>query len=136
MQRAWVFQERIFAPHVLHFSKSHLFWECCTSQACENYPLGLAALSQTQLDHKFRPATRTVLWIKLQDEPLEHAVAHYQDHHGLWSSIVEDYYRCSLTSEDDKLVDLSGVAQQIAGLYKQSDYVAGLWREDIPGALL
>ena len=67
----------------------------------------------------------------LQDEPLEHTMAHYQDHHDLWSSISEDYSRYSLTREDDKLVALSGVAQRIAGFQKQSDYVTGLWKEDV-----
>jgi hypothetical protein len=51
---------------------------------------------------------RTILWERLQDESLKHAVAHYRDHHDLWSSIVEDYTRCSLTREDDKLVCVVG----------------------------
>jgi hypothetical protein len=77
MKCARVFQERILAPRVPHFSKSQLFWECCSLQACENYLSGLPSLSQTQLDRKFRPVTRTVLYKRLQNEPLEYAVEHY-----------------------------------------------------------
>jgi hypothetical protein len=136
MKRAWVFQERMLAPRVLHFPKSQLFWECCTLPACKNYPLGLPAFPQAQLDRQFRSMTRTVLWERLQDEPLEQAVEHYQRHHDLWSSIVEGYSRCLLMREDDKLVALKGVALRISGLQKHSEHIAGIWKEDIPGALL
>ncbi|KAH7629858.1 heterokaryon incompatibility protein-domain-containing protein [Sordaria sp. MPI-SDFR-AT-0083] len=33
--RAWVLQERVLAPRILHFGRRQLFWECRSSQTCE-----------------------------------------------------------------------------------------------------
>ena len=33
-RRAWVAQERILAPRILHFSKNQLFWECNGLVSC------------------------------------------------------------------------------------------------------
>jgi hypothetical protein len=40
-KRAWVVQERLLAPRVLHFGEKQLFWECCEMDAAESYPSGL-----------------------------------------------------------------------------------------------
>ncbi|KAI2474515.1 HET domain containing protein [Pyrenophora tritici-repentis] len=40
-RRAWVFQERLLSPRIIHFGKEQLFWECHTSNACETFPDGL-----------------------------------------------------------------------------------------------
>lgn len=52
-----------------------------------------------------------------------------------WSLIVKRYTLCDLTLKKDKLVALSGIARKIQGLLG-SDYVAGLWRDQLPYALL
>lgn len=149
MQRAWVFQERTLAPRVLHFAADQIFWECGTLQASENYPKGLPELSQTVLDRDFRPATRNLLWtlaprahprfIDLErPEPptLDKRVAHYYAHHGMWNTMVEDYMRCKLTKEQDKLVAIGGVAQFWRHILIHPDYKAGMWLNELPGALL
>jgi hypothetical protein len=47
-QRAWVVQERLLAPRVLHFGQQQLLYECCEFDACEQYPHGLPpALANT-----------------------------------------------------------------------------------------
>ena len=149
MQRAWVFQERILAPRVLHFAADQLFWECGTLQASENYPTGLPELSQTVLDRDYRPSTRNLLWtlaprahprfINLTGPPppsLNDRVAHYYGHHGMWNTMVEDYMRCKLTKEEDKLVAIGGVAQFWQMMTIKPDYKAGIWMRELPRALL
>jgi hypothetical protein len=42
-RRAWVFQERLLARRVLHFASSQIFFECCSFQAAEVSPKGMAA---------------------------------------------------------------------------------------------
>ena len=37
-QRAWVLQERLMAPRVLHFGSGQLFWECRKGLLCERFP--------------------------------------------------------------------------------------------------
>ena len=39
--RAWVFQERILAPHVVHFTRDQIFWECASMKAAQSFPRGM-----------------------------------------------------------------------------------------------
>lgn len=34
-RRAWVFQERLLAPSILHFCPQEVLFECCETAACE-----------------------------------------------------------------------------------------------------
>ncbi len=43
--RAWVLQERLLSPRVLHFDRDQLVWECNERTACERYPVGLGLTS-------------------------------------------------------------------------------------------
>jgi hypothetical protein len=40
-KRAWVTQERLLAPRMLHFGHSQLLWEYMEHDACKSYPDGL-----------------------------------------------------------------------------------------------
>ncbi|KAK0702794.1 heterokaryon incompatibility protein-domain-containing protein [Lasiosphaeris hirsuta] len=40
-KRAWVLQERLLSPRVLHFGRNQVFWECGELEACEIYPGGV-----------------------------------------------------------------------------------------------
>src|SRR6202000_2338412 len=46
-KRAWVVQERLLSPRVLHFARDQLAWECHELEACDSYPNGIPAI----LDH-------------------------------------------------------------------------------------
>ena len=50
LQRAWVTQEIVLSPRVLHFSEHQMFWECLELRACETFPLGIPR-HKTQLSH-------------------------------------------------------------------------------------
>lgn len=39
IKRAWVVQERLLAPRVLHFGSVQLFWECHEGDASEDWPM-------------------------------------------------------------------------------------------------
>ena len=41
LKRAWIVQERILAPRILHFGTHQIFWECNELAACESLPNGL-----------------------------------------------------------------------------------------------
>jgi len=53
-QRAWVLQERVLSPRVLHFGRRQLFWECRQFVACETYHQGLpnSVRGHTSIDIK------------------------------------------------------------------------------------
>jgi hypothetical protein len=39
--RAWVVQEYLFSPRVIHFGRQQLFWKCSDLYAYETHPSGL-----------------------------------------------------------------------------------------------
>ncbi|KAI1209917.1 heterokaryon incompatibility protein-domain-containing protein [Annulohypoxylon truncatum] len=53
-----------------------------------------------------------------------------------WSSIVEWYSSCELSYRNDKLVAVLGIASRIQDVLEDiDDYVAGLWRSQLPWQL-
>lgn len=50
--RAWVVQERLLAPRVLHFGQTQVIWECRELSACELYPHGLPDAYQEWMLHE------------------------------------------------------------------------------------
>ena len=103
VQRAWVLQERLRSPRILHFGRNEVFFECNKLIATETYPSGLPASCHLATKAKLLPS---------------------------WTKIVEEYSSRQLTYLSDKLVALSGIAHHLA-LHKESTlstrYLAGLW---------
>ncbi|KAK0507648.1 hypothetical protein JMJ35_009537 [Cladonia borealis] len=133
-RRAWVVQERLLAPRVLHFGKRQLLWECNELRACEVHPRGMPPTGRLQIFHStsdkflkesFRPLLQGGL-----DNPLTSSQMHRA-----WNDLVQHYTRCNLTMSKDKLVAISGIVKRLQPLFK-TDYLAGLWRDDLLEQLL
>ncbi|KAI4281986.1 MAG: hypothetical protein L6R38_003278 [Xanthoria sp. 2 TBL-2021] len=124
--RAWVLQERLLSPRILHFAKSQLYWECREVQACESYPisspyesdytaLGYSTNSPFNLQRSLSQGfTET-----LSTEACR-----------VWQLIVEKYSDSCLTKERDKLVAVSAIAREMKPLM-QCRYLAGHWEKDL-----
>ena len=131
-QRAWVVQERLLAPRMIHFGADQILWECHELDACETYPDGVpSALDQwcsnsKGLDPDIDGARFGSKWCS--SNSALHACY-------LWIQVVEFYSRCKLTRGSDKLIALSGVASHIQKLMDDK-YVAGLWRGNLTSLLL
>ncbi|RMZ90673.1 hypothetical protein DV736_g2094, partial [Chaetothyriales sp. CBS 134916] len=117
LHRAWVTQERVLAPRILHFAEGQIFWECCSLRACETYPLGIPN------NTSYKPS--------LDSHPLARQVLHsfqtpaVQRYH-LWKMYVQLYTDSDLTNKtQDKFLAISGLARKIG---PPQDYVAGLWK--------
>ncbi|KAF1912273.1 heterokaryon incompatibility protein-domain-containing protein [Ampelomyces quisqualis] len=171
-QRAWVLQERILSPRMLHFGHEQLFWECRELVACETFPRGLPpSLQQNRL--------LDIKTLDLSDEPLDSCwpveyesssinirttwlgsawsyltepfqpitvqnltvmspvrrMSIYQH----WNALVELYSLGALTFSSDKLVALSGLANNISIDERDARgdrYLAGLWQSSLPAHLL
>ena len=145
-QRAWVLQELLLAPRVIHFGPQ-LCWECKTMKACEMFPEELhSAVITRQILLENREVER-------KDQSEGNAEGQQYDgafvlrndqafndpffeasRHG-WQSILETYTSCQLTFGGDKLIALSGIVKR---MQRQLDdtYVAGLWRNDLARQLL
>jgi hypothetical protein len=130
-RRAWIVQERILSPRVLHFDRQQLFWECRELEACEAYPGGTPKIP-------YHPVLNLKIAIPMQGSDFfqegqaTDAVRPNRADPFLnyWGSIVELYCRGLLTMSGDKLVALSGIADEAQELLKD-DYLAGLWRRTL-----
>jgi hypothetical protein len=109
--RGWVYQERLLAPRVLNFSKQ-LAWECSKELLCESVPDRVPA----EYIWNYHNAKR----------------AGNLDN---WMDIVQQYTKLQLTFQSDRLIAISGIAQQRQETHGDV-YLAGLWRKDLVQQLL
>ncbi|KAI4953945.1 hypothetical protein J4E91_002794 [Alternaria rosae] len=140
-RRAWVFQERLLAPRVLHFGHNQVAWECCEFQSSESQSSEQLAITQTkrlkQLTPAFGHMLRETRLLDVPDPDL-----HLKDlyTYELWKNVVETYSRLQLTKFTDKLVALAGVAKLFQeSLFKpdpRRTYIAGLWSIHLESQLL
>jgi len=126
-KRGWCLQERILPSRVLHFGAQQVFWECYENHACETIPASHAPR---------RKATR--LWkVLLGEEPFIDSSGPYEDLFSEWYRMLSHYSSCQLTHASDKLVAISGLADDMKLALNtrrpgiQHTYVAGLWAEDL-----
>ncbi|KAI0973569.1 heterokaryon incompatibility protein-domain-containing protein [Xylaria arbuscula] len=127
LSRAWVYQERLLPPRVLHFLPDELMWECKNGIECECQ--GITPNSSESMSFinvkNFRLLDRenTGLLRCSGCEKLQ-----------IWHSILERYTELELTIPTDRLPAISGIAQKLQG--DQGDrYLAGLWESCLPDAL-
>lgn len=107
-KRAWVFQERLLSQRMLSYCMQDMMWHCNDGMRWErNAPGNIHRMYKERLQSKrFK-----------------------------WDVIALAYTSRSLTESKDKLPALSAVAKA----YHEStndDYLAGLWRNALPQALL
>ncbi|KAK3369693.1 heterokaryon incompatibility protein-domain-containing protein [Lasiosphaeria ovina] len=127
-RRAWVLQERLLSPRVLHFDSDQLVWECNELTACERFPHGVGelvpprlSLRGTALETVLRSAAATGL--------------RGQEMVDIWKPVVRAYSACKLTKNSDRLIALYGVAMKIKDLLG-CEYSAGLFGRDMESQLL
>ncbi|KAI0868944.1 heterokaryon incompatibility protein-domain-containing protein [Hypoxylon argillaceum] len=116
LDRAWVFQEIMLSPRVLHFSRWELIWECRERTSCE---CGL--MQPRSKDKKFQ-------------DTLDHGTP--EQLQALWRDMVQGYSGLSLTVSSDKYVAFSGLAQKFSRKRPGSTYLAGLWDDSLARDIL
>jgi hypothetical protein len=123
VQRAWVFQERVLAPRMLHFGSRQIFWECGKLEASESFPNGVPDL--LKIYFKTSPDRSS---IRLLDPVTfnHEGIAISGLLHRPWQRLVSEYNSRDLTRYTDKLVAISGIARLFKHHLKEK-YVAGLW---------
>ena len=109
--RAWVFQESVLSPRIIHYTSGALFWEC---------QKGVKSESSLALEDDPNPAN-SLFWRLSQCASKPYFY---------WQQLVEQYACRSLTFSSDKLPALSGVATKIYAI-RESQYLAGLWKDNI-----
>ena len=140
-QRAWVVQERLLAPRIMHFSSQQIYWECRTCRASETLPKGLPErptfkIGAPSIEDEGNDWQKTIkktkeLCVRLKSPPTPRKYMEVRQ----WDEIVSAYTKCGLTKEKDKLIAISGIADCFEEKMKD-DYLAGLWRSVLPYQLL
>jgi Heterokaryon incompatibility protein (HET) len=119
-QRAWILQERILAPRILHFTKEQYIWECRRHVLSEFFPNGLP--NHLRDYH----AVRNFVLPSLQGS---FPVA--------WARVIRLYTRAKLTFPQDKLTAISGLASEMRRCgHVSGRYIAGMWESQLPISLL
>ncbi|KAE8861120.1 hypothetical protein PTNB29_06215 [Pyrenophora teres f. teres] len=146
-RRAWIFQERLLSPRILHFGTDQVFWECRTSNACETFPDGLpnclTAPSRFLQKHAYEslqsgsitPSIESKRLRGITNRPAAEQMAM------IWQALVTDYTKGRLTLLSDKLIAIAGMAQDVRNVWgpriqQELQYVAGMWSSHLPEALL
>ncbi|KAH6694357.1 heterokaryon incompatibility protein-domain-containing protein [Leptodontidium sp. MPI-SDFR-AT-0119] len=126
--RAWCFQELALSPRVLHFEAEQLFWECRSLKSCEAHPFitmpSVTDLVSPVISDLFRGMTEAEAPRLMIMRPTSH-----------WHDIIESYTKGGLTKGEDKFIALAGVAKAYEEKFG-GEYVAGLWRSEMPYSLL
>jgi hypothetical protein len=118
-QRAWVVQERVLSPRVLHFEWDQLVWECNQLKASEKYPVGLGTLVPQD-----KPVLRQQVDAKLRIEQESQVPGLALKN--IWRPIVEAYTATAITEDTDRLVAIQGVGVRMQDAYGWK-YVAGMF---------
>ena len=131
--RAWVVQERLLSPRVLHYGKDQLLWECHELDACETYPQGLpsiAAIAHTL----FKGLDPEVDGRRLRKFSNNKSDPDLDPYH-LWAKVVQAYTSSDLSKPGDKLIAIYGIAKRFRSMLNDT-YLAGLWLRVLPTQLL
>ncbi|RSM14143.1 hypothetical protein CDV31_005479 [Fusarium ambrosium] len=100
-----------------------LVWEFYSLEASEVLPYGVPDRSPTHLDKSvgISSTSSNIQQVKLR-----------------WYELVEEYSQISLNYPDDRLLAISAVAEQFCSMMrlKQTDYLAGMWKDDLPQSML
>lgn len=121
--RAWAYQERVLSRRMLHLGQDELILECKTGLQCESGPDCLESGQSPILSVK-----RAIY---------SGFTARGGDYRDYWYQIVESFSVRRLTRESDRLPALSGIVRRFAPHLREGDqYLAGIWRKDLPSALL
>ncbi|KAI0385026.1 heterokaryon incompatibility protein-domain-containing protein [Hypomontagnella monticulosa] len=143
-KRAWVIQERFLAPRQVHCGKYQLYWECCQTTAFESFPKPVnwdEDLRQREFGHDLKCLKNLLSEMSKSTVDLssrEEEIAKMRHNlYAKWMRVLGSYSSCGLTQRSDKLVAISGISSQIQEVLGKTDnYLAGLWRSQLPRQLL
>jgi len=125
-RRAWVFQERLLSPRVLHIGARQVFWECSKLEACEVFPGGIPG----SLSTRFKATTHVVRLSQICNRASKDMISEVfkvPRMSSVWEQVKAGYNDKDLTYHTDKVVAISGLARLMQPLM-QDDFVAGFWK--------
>lgn len=100
--RAWVFQERLLSPRIVHFAENQLYFECHEFRASERFVDSIPERSLVS-------PLRNILPRKLGDPTTNKMLA-------IWHTVVSEYTALALTYNSDKMAAVSAIATHLSSL--------------------
>jgi hypothetical protein len=126
-ERAWVFQERVLSPRILHFGSRQILWECRELNACEVFPEGVPDVLDT--------GYKSALSFPLRQKDLDLTENEKDEMLVLWGCFVAGYNSGRLTKHEDKFIAIAGIAKEMQKLLAVP-FIAGFWRQRLLQQLL
>jgi len=119
----------MLSPRLLHFTQNQIFWDCCTTSACETLPTGLPLpldrLAATDRHWRGRLSFTKDGTSKTLSGPIDN-----ESSDGFWLSAVQYYTSCNLTNQGDKSVAIWSVAKILRDIFQES-YAVGMWSNNL-----
>lgn len=137
-ERAWVLQERMLAPRVLHCCYNMVYWECPCLRSSEVDPSAEVDQDAAINRRDFRTNIKSNFVMVSNNTDMAYDSL-LMDRLNLFHILVRSYYfPRRLTYSRDRLPAISGIARwfmERANLRPES-YLAGLWQDALPDCLL
>lgn len=130
--RAWVLQEWILSPRLVHFTKHGVFWECISHVASENHDIDFYF---THIQNQPFAREEERKFAVMARAAVAGSFHTWQSLYDTWARLVEDYTSRGMTVPGDKFAALAGLTTAFRGQL-QDVYIAGLWRADFHMGLL
>ena len=118
LRRAWVFQELVLSPRVVHFGPNEMIWQCRNAVRSQSRKLSRVPSRSIGI---LRTTVRTTGKLQSEDPDLTY----------VWHVMVELYTRRSLTYGKDRLPAIAAIAKIMQTLRPDDEYMAGLWRSSL-----
>jgi hypothetical protein len=124
LKRAWVFQEQILSPRIIHFASGELFFECKSHLVCECSGWHLRSESY-QWETRWRKAHTFLLGQKMKSSEASDTASttRKRNEFEAYCALIETFTELEITAELDRLPALSGIT-----FGRNDEYLAGMWR--------
>lgn len=127
--RAWVCQERLLATRNVSFTEHLVFFECAEELSCEvcDSSFRMREGGGFRLGREMSASQKP---LSLRTLGTHRDATTREEDHVTWRNIMMFYSCCGITFSTDKLLAIAGVARVFHATFA-SEYVAGLWKDDI-----
>ena len=155
-QRAWVLQERLLSPRILHFGGQQTMWQCQTKTLAEGYcdtdhmlEEQVPGTTESMLRREFHAdidsslngendmLTKARATESFRQDSLVVPSKIYSMHGTIydhWYHLLTMYASMKLTKNTDRLLAIAGTARQMQ-VRTGDTYLSGIWENDIQRGL-
>jgi len=118
LKRAWVFQELVLSPRVVHFGPNEIIWQC--RRAVKSQGRKREEVISTSI-HDLNMISRAKEKLQSKDSNLT----------AIWHEMVRLYSQRRLTYSKDRLPAIAAIAKTMQSLRPGDEYIAGIWRSTL-----